>query len=141
MEQVVLNLGINARDAMPRGGRLTITTANVPFDATEAAGTPLGDYVVIAIADTGHGMTPETREKSFDPLFTTKEPGKGTGLGLALVHAFVTRSGGYCTIDSELGRGTTVRLYLPRDAEPQDDQPARREEPAQPDGRLRSAEA
>ncbi len=137
----LLNLVFNARDAMPRGGRLTITTANVPFDATEAAGTPLGDYVVIAIADTGHGMTPETREKSFDPLFTTKEPGKGTGLGLALVHAFVTRSGGYCTIDSELGRGTTVRLYLPRDAEPQDDQPARREEPAQPDGRLRSAEA
>jgi signal transduction histidine kinase len=96
---------------------------------------------MISIADTGHGMTPETREKAFDPLFTTKEPGKGTGLGLALVYAFVARSGGYCTIDSEVGRGTTVRLYLPREAEPRDDQDERSEEPAQSKGKLRSAEA
>ena len=137
----LLNLVFNARDAMSRGGRLTITTANVASDASEAAGAPLGDYVMISIADTGHGMTPETREKAFDPLFTTKEPGKGTGLGLALVHAFVTRSGGYCTIDSEVGRGTTVRLYLPRDAEPQDDQVDRCEEAAQSETKLRSAEA
>ena len=137
----LLNLVFNARDAMSRGGRLTITTANVASDASEAAGAPLGDYVMISIADTGHGMTPETREKAFDPLFTTKEPGKGTGLGLALVHAFVTRSGGYCTIDSEVGRGTTVRLYLPRDSEPQDDRVDRCEEAAQSETKLRSAEA
>jgi signal transduction histidine kinase len=136
----LLNLVFNARDAMPRGGRLTITTLNMPFDAAEGPGTPLGDYVMISITDTGHGMSPEVREKAFDPLFTTKEPGKGTGLGLALVHAFVTRSGGYCTIDSEIGRGTTVSLYLPRDAEPQDDRRDRKE-PAQSDGKLRSAEA
>jgi signal transduction histidine kinase len=112
----LLNLAFNARDAMPHGGRLTVATANVPFDMTEAAGIALGDYVMIAVSDTGHGMSAETRGKAFDPLFTTKEPGKGTGLGLALVQAFVTRSGGQCTIDSEVGRGTTIRLYLPRDA-------------------------
>ncbi|HEU0217528.1 MAG TPA: ATP-binding protein [Stellaceae bacterium] len=137
----LLNLVFNARDAMSRGGRLTITTANMASDASEAAGAPLGDYVMISITDTGHGMTPETREKAFDPLFTTKEPGKGTGLGLALVHAFVTRSGGYCTIDSEVGRGTTVRLYLPRDAEPQVDQVDQCEKAAQSETKLRSAEA
>jgi two-component system NtrC family sensor kinase len=135
----LLNLVFNARDAMPRGGRLTVATANAPSDTDEAAGTPFGDFVVISITDTGHGMTPETRERAFDPLFTTKEPGKGTGLGLALVHAFVTRSGGYCTIDSELRRGTTVKLYLPRDAEPQESQ--QEHDKATSDSQLRSAEA
>jgi two-component system NtrC family sensor kinase len=114
----LLNLAVNARDAMmPEGGRLKVETTNVvldnPADA-EAAGVSVGEYVGIFVSDTGHGMPQEVREKAFDPFFTTKEPGKGTGLGLALVNAFATRSGGYCTIDSELGRGTTIKIYLPR---------------------------
>jgi two-component system, NtrC family, sensor kinase len=112
----LLNLAINARDAMPEGGRLTIETANYSRFETRSAPSsePAGEYVGISIADTGQGMPQEVREKALDPFFTTKEPGKGTGLGLSLVNAFVTRAGGRCTIDSEPGRGTTVRLYLPR---------------------------
>lgn len=111
----LLNLAFNARDAMPGGGRLTIETVNLSFD--EATAEPIpgpGDYVGIFVGDTGHGMPEEVRLKAFDPFFTTKEPGKGTGLGLALVNAFVTRCGGACAIDSELGHGTTIRIYLPR---------------------------
>ncbi|HWB51204.1 MAG TPA: ATP-binding protein [Stellaceae bacterium] len=137
----LLNLVFNARDAMPRGGRLTVATGNKTGDGADGAEAPLGDHVMISIGDTGVGMPPEIREKAFDPLFTTKEPGKGTGLGLALVHGFVTRSGGFCTIDSETGRGTTVRLYLPRDAEPNDDAVVDPSELAKSDNRLRSAEA
>lgn len=112
----LLNLAFNARDAMPNGGSLTIETVKITLDATtaEAAGAAAGDYVGIFVRDTGHGMPEEVRQRAFDPFFTTKEPGKGTGLGLALVNAFATRSGGYCAIDSEPGRGTTIRIYLPR---------------------------
>jgi PAS domain S-box-containing protein len=111
----LLNLAINARDAMPEGGKLTITTKNVtrgsgsrrpPFDP--------GDYVMISVADTGSGMTEEVRSRAFEPFFTTKGAGKGTGLGLAMVYGFVKQSGGTITIDSEIGRGTIFRIYLPR---------------------------
>jgi two-component system, NtrC family, sensor kinase len=113
----LLNLAFNARDAMPKGGQLTIGTTNVSLNdraAAETAGVPLGDYVGIFFKDTGHGMPEEVRNRAFDAFFTTKEPGKGTGLGLSLVNAFVRRSGGYCAIDSEPGRGAMIRIYLPR---------------------------
>jgi two-component system NtrC family sensor kinase len=113
----LLNLAFNARDAMPEGGKLTVETANCTLaepDAAEAASVPAGDYVGISVADTGEGMPEEVREKAFDPFFTTKGPGKGTGLGLSLVNAFATRSGGSCKIESAPGRGTTIRIYLPR---------------------------
>jgi signal transduction histidine kinase len=112
----LLNLAFNARDAMAGGGRLTVETTNAALgdaDAAQEVGVSPGDYVGIFITDTGHGMPQEIREKAFDPFFTTKEPGKGTGLGLSLVNAFVSRSGGFCRIDSEPGCGTTIRIYLP----------------------------
>ena len=117
LENALVNLAINARDAMAGAGRLTIETLNCQFhDAPSDApsGTAGSDYVLIAVSDTGCGMTPEVRDKVFDPFFTTKEPGKGTGLGLSQVRSFVTRSGGYCTIDSEPGAGAVIRLFLPR---------------------------
>jgi signal transduction histidine kinase len=117
LENALVNLAINARDAMAGAGRLTVETLNCQFgDAPPDAppGTAGGDYVLIAMSDTGCGMTPEVREKVFDPFFTTKETGKGTGLGLSQVRSFVTRFGGYCTIDSEPGAGAVVRLFLPR---------------------------
>jgi len=123
----LLNLAFNARDAMPRGGRLLVETANFVFDdpdEAEALGVAPGAYVGIFVADTGHGMTAEIRQHALDPFFTTKDPGKGTGLGLALVNAFANRSGGCCTIDSEPGKGTTIKIYLPRHQgadEPEDD--------------------
>jgi signal transduction histidine kinase len=116
----LLNLAFNARDAMTDGGKVTIETANLPLGdpvAANDAGVSPGDYVGVFVVDTGPGMPAEVREKAFDPFFTTKEPGKGTGLGLSLVNAFATRSGGHCAIDSEPGRGTTIRLYLPRHRE------------------------
>lgn len=119
----LLNLAFNARDAMPTGGTVTIETTNLslddPFAATACPDLAPGDYVGIFVADTGHGMPEEVRNKALDPFFTTKEPGKGTGLGLALVNAFATRSGGACAIDSEPRRGTTVKIYLPRHRAPQ----------------------
>ncbi len=114
----LLNLAFNARDAMPGGGTLTIETANLSLDGVNRVGLAPGNYVGIFLADTGHGMSEEVRGQALDPFFTTKEPGKGTGLGLALVNAFATRSGGACAIDSEPGRGTTVKIYLPRHREP-----------------------
>jgi signal transduction histidine kinase len=102
---------------MPAGGKLTVETTNFALDepsAAEAARVPAGDYVAISVEDTGRGMPEEVREKAFDPFFTTKGRGKGTGLGLSLVNAFATRSGGYCEIESAPGRGTTIRIYLPR---------------------------
>jgi PAS domain S-box-containing protein len=120
LDQAVLNLAANARDAMPRGGELTITSSNVtlPGSATSDDEPPGGAYVAITMTDTGEGMTPEVQERIFERFFTTKdgrdEGGSGTGLGLASVHAFVSQSGGCITVRSMLGSGTTVVLYLPR---------------------------
>jgi signal transduction histidine kinase len=117
LENALVNLAINARDAMAGYGRLTVETRNCQFDNTPPdapPGTAAGDYVLIAMSDTGCGMTTEVRSRVFDPFFTTKEPGKGTGLGLSQVRSFVTRFGGYCTIDSEPGAGAVIRLFLPR---------------------------
>ncbi|HWE16147.1 MAG TPA: PAS domain S-box protein [Hyphomicrobiaceae bacterium] len=117
VESAVLNLVLNARDAMPSGGRLVIETFNATVDAGDEvsdAGMAAGDYVVLSVADTGHGMPPEVRARAFEPFFTTKGAGKGSGLGLATIYGFARQSGGNVTIYSEAGKGTTVNLYLPR---------------------------
>lgn len=116
-ENVILNLALNARDAMPDGGTLRITTQNKTLDgdyAARNAAATAGEYVMIAVSDTGTGMSPEVKDKAFDPFFTTKPEGKGTGLGLPMVYGFVKQSGGHVKIYSEPGEGTTFRLYLPR---------------------------
>ncbi len=117
MEQVVMNLALNARDAMPRGGELLFDLRNVDLDTTQARenlGTLAGPCVQLSVTDTGTGMTPEVRKQIFEPFFTTKAVGAGTGLGLATVHGIVNQSGGTISLESEPGRGTTFRILLPR---------------------------
>lgn len=114
LESAVLNLCINARDAMPSGGRIIIDIANAAIRGANADGAPDGDYVVISVSDTGTGMSAGTLSRVFEPFFTTKEVGKGSGLGLSMVYGFITQSKGHVKIRSVLGEGTVVRLYLPR---------------------------
>ncbi len=134
LENALINLSVNARDAMPEGGRLTIATANADLDGAQADAEKIapGAYVLITVSDTGTGMAPDVIEKAFDPFFTTKGVGKGTGLGLSQVFGFIRQSGGHVTIASEVGKGTAVRVFLPRFSS--------EDVPALPKGRALSAE-
>jgi two-component system cell cycle sensor histidine kinase/response regulator CckA len=120
LEQVLVNLAVNSSDAMPGGGRLTIETTNVTLDATQLPGdaevTP-GDFIMIAVSDSGIGMSEEVKQRLFEPFFTTKERGKGTGLGLATSYGIVQQAGGHFGVQSEEGVGTTMKVFLPRTRE------------------------
>src|SRR5713101_4051548 len=116
-EQVIINLAVNARDAMPLGGKLTLRTSNVGAEESarlHGKGMPLGEYVLVEVGDTGTGIAPEIMDKIFDPFYTTKDIGKGTGLGLSTVYGIVKQTGGFIYVDSEVGKGTTFRIFLPR---------------------------
>jgi PAS domain S-box-containing protein len=122
IEQVIMNLAVNGRDAMPQGGKLMISTANAVMDEVyvrQHPGAVAGPYVLLTVSDTGCGMDQQTQAHIFEPFFTTKGPGKGTGLGLATVYGVVKQSGGYVSVYSEVGRGTSFKIYLPRTDEPQ----------------------
>ena len=114
IEVALLNLAINARDAMPLGGTLLIETANLPAGHPRLPQGLAGDFVLVAVSDTGTGMTEAVKARAFEPFFTTKDVGKGTGLGLSMVYGVAKQSGGAAVIDSEPGKGTTVALFLPR---------------------------
>jgi CheY-like chemotaxis protein len=132
LENALLNLAINARDAMNEGGRLTIATCNVTLDEAEPGSrTELeaGAYLMLSVSDTGSGMTPDVMAKAFDPFFTTKPIGQGTGLGLSMIYGYVKQSNGHVTIHSEPGQGSTVTLYLPRHRA---DLPPLHEQPPEP---------
>src|SRR5262249_46068140 len=130
--QVIINLAVNARDAMPDGGTLAIRTRNISERESlklSGSGVAAGEYVLVEVEDTGCGMSAEVMAKIFEPFFTTKEVGKGTGLGLSTVYGIVKQTGGYVFADSEVGKGTTFRVYLPRHVvETEDDLPKDRAE-------------
>jgi PAS domain S-box-containing protein len=135
LEEAILNLAVNARDAMPRGGRIVMETANAHLDQAYAAqnsGVEPGDYVAVIVTDSGTGMPSEIVERVFEPFFTTKEVGKGTGLGLSMVYGFVKQSRGHVKVYSEVGHGTSIKLYFPRVVSGATDAPDSAAEPATP---------